>query len=285
MVEAMSNITSYLCAHYDSFFDSEKKIATYILNNYRDVVHMKLVDLAAASGASEASVSRFCRKIGVDGFHHLKISLAKEIVETTDQNISVSNHISMDDMQQSLQNIVSNKINEMKDMIQLIDEKEFNTIIQTINNARLVQFVAASNTIPVALDGAYKLNQIGIPAVSGSILDTQVGFTFNLGIEDVVIIISNSGETKDLVTTIKTANKVGATTISITNNPQSTIAKLSKFHLTTTTREKVFLDGYCFSRVSATMMIELIYLFCTSLRKDATIHIAQHEESIAKGKL
>lgn len=38
-----------------------------------------------------------------------------------------------------------------------------------IQNAGTVQLVAVGNTIPVALDGAFKLNEIGIRAAAGTI--------------------------------------------------------------------------------------------------------------------
>ncbi len=107
-----------ICSLYDGFFDSEKKIAKYIINNYDKVVDMTVGQLANVSGSSEASVSRFCKKIGVKGFHHLKISLAKEMVETgTGEVVSVSNNISIDDIGQSLQNILANKVEELKQTV------------------------------------------------------------------------------------------------------------------------------------------------------------------------
>lgn len=93
----------------------------------------------------------------MDGFHHLKIALAREIVEG-DDNIPVSNDITREDIGQSLQNILANKIEEMKQTISLINTKEFDKILESIQNAGIVQFVAVGNTIPVALDGAYKFN-------------------------------------------------------------------------------------------------------------------------------
>ena len=62
---------------------------------------------------------------------------------------------------------------------------------------------------------------------------------------------------------------------------RSTIAKASDYHITTATREKLFLDGYCFSRVSATTVIEILYLFLTSMKEDAYKSIARHENAIA----
>lgn len=274
-----------ICSLYDGFFDSEKKIAKYIINNYDKVVDMTVGQLANVSGSSEASVSRFCKKIGVKGFHHLKISLAKEMVETgTGEVVSVLNNISIDDIGQSLQNILANKVEELKQTVSMMDETNLKEILTIIKNAKSVQFAAVGNTIPVAIDGAFKLNQIGIPAISGTIWETQIGYTYNLTDKDAVIVISNSGESREMITLMKAAKEVGAITIAITNNEQSTIAKASNYHITTATREKLFLDGYCFSRVSATTVIEILYLFLTSMDKNAYKSIARHENAIAGDK-
>ena len=273
-----------ICSSFDSFFDSEKKIAKYILNHYQDVVYMTVGELALASGASEASVSRFCKKIGVKGFHHLKISLAKEMVDLDTSEVKVSNHISADDISQSLQNILANKIEELKQTVSMMDNTQLSEILNVIYHAHAVQFVAVGNTIPVAIDGTFKFNQIGIPAVSSTIWENQIGYIYNMKKNDVVIAISNSGESRGVITAMEAAKEVGAISISITNNDQSTIAKASDYHITTATREKLFLDGYCFSRVSATTVIEILYLFLTSMKEDAYKSIARHENAIAGDK-
>lgn len=107
---------------------------------------MTVSELAKASSASEASVSRFCRRIGMKGFHQLKISLAKEM-----------------------------------------------------KNARSIVFTAAGNTIPVAMDGAFKFTQLGKRAYASPIWEMQIGSIGTLGPEDVVIAISNSGESRSVV--------------------------------------------------------------------------------------
>ena len=274
-----------ICSSFDSFFDSEKKIAKYIINIYDKVVEMTVGQLASASGSSEASVSRFCKKIGVKGFHHLKISLAKEMVESNLSNDEVSNRISIDDIEQSLQNILANKVEELKQTISMLNIENFKNILEIIAKARSVVFVAVGNTIPVAIDGAFKFNQIGKLALSSTIWETQIGYVCNLTRDDVVIAISNSGESSSVVISLETAKEQGATTISITNNEESTVASVSDYHITTATREKLFLDGYCFSRVTATAVIEILYLFLTSMNEQAYVNIAKHENKIAGDKL
>lgn len=280
------SVLDIICASLDSFFESERKIGTYIIQHTAEVVDMTVGELAQACGVSDASVSRFCKKINMKGFHHLKITLAKEISEKgIEEEEEVSNHISVNDIEQSLKNILANKVTEITQTVSMMDAKQLSEILNKLNMARTVQFFAVGNTIPVAIDGAFKLNQIGIPAVSGTIWETQIGYTYNMTAEDVVIAISNSGESTAVLRALEAAKSAGATTLSITNSEKSSAAQLSDYHITTATREKLFLDGYCFSRVSATTVIEILYLFLTSMRKDAYKSIVRHEQAIAFTKL
>ena len=279
------SVLDIICASLDSFFKSEKKIGTYIIQHTAQVVDMTVSELAQACGVSDASVSRFCKKINMKGFHHLKITLAKEISEKGNDNKEVSNHISVNDIEQSLKNILANKVTEITQTVSMMDIKQLHEILDKLNSAKTVQFFAVGNTIPVAIDGAFKLNQIGIPAVSGTIWETQIGYTYNMTADDVVVTISNSGESTAVLRALEAASSVGATTLSITNSEKSSAAQLSDYHITTATREKLFLDGYCFSRVSATTVIEILYLFLTSMRKDSYKSIVRHEQAIAFTKL
>lgn len=279
------SVLDIICASLDSFFESERKIGTYIIQHTAEVVDMTVGELAQACGVSDASVSRFCKKINMKGFHHLKITLAKEISEKGIEEEEVSNHISVNDIEQSLKNILANKVTEITQTVSMMDAKQLSEILNKLNMARTVQFFAVGNTIPVAIDGAFRLNQIGIPAVSGTIWETQIGYTYNMTAEDVVIAISNSGESTAVLRALEAAKSAGATTLSITNSEKSSAAQLSDYHITTATREKLFLDGYCFSRVSATTVIEILYLFLTSMRKDAYKSIVRHEQAIAFTKL
>lgn len=279
------SVLDIICASLDRFFESERKIGTYIIQHTAEVVDMTVGELAQACGVSDASVSRFCKKINMKGFHHLKITLAKEISEKGIEEEEVSNHISVNDIEQSLKNILANKVTEITQTVSMMDAKQLSEILNKLNMARTVQFFAVGNTIPVAIDGAFKLNQIGIPAVSGTIWETQIGYTYNMTAEDVVIAISNSGESTAVLRALEAAKSAGATTLSITNSEKSSAAQLSDYHITTATREKLFLDGYCFSRVSATTVIEILYLFLTSMRKDAYKSIVRHEQAIAFTKL
>ena len=214
-----------ICSSYDGFFEAEKKIADYMMEHKAEVVDMTVGELAKASGTSDATVSRFCRRCGFKGFHSLKLE-----------------------------------------------------------HARMVQLAAVGNTIPVALDGAFKLNQLGIAAVAGDIWESQTAYTFNLGPEDVILIISNSGSSKRLMTLAQGAKENGCTVILITNNSSSPLAAISDYRIVTATREKLLTEEFWFSRVTATAVVEILYLLLMAGKTDAVDHIRRHENAISPDK-
>lgn len=268
---------------YDQLFDAEKKIAKFILNNPKKVVDMTVSELAKISDVSIASVSRFCRKVGLKGFAQLKISLAQELVDTHKSG-EVSNDISVDNIPQSLQNILANKITELKQTVNLINTDEFREILEGIRDSSRVQVIAVGNTIPVAIDAAFKFNELGIPTTAGTIWETQLSYSFTLGKGDVLIAISNSGESDKVLEAVKIANNNKAMTIGITNSPHSAIGEEVQYHITTATREKLFLDEFCFSRVSASTVIEIIFLFLTEMIENSHKSMIKCEEMFAVDK-
>ena len=283
-MEKQKSVMDTIHILYDDFFEQERKIANYIIQNHTKVVNMTIGELAKSCGTSVATISRFCRKCDVEGFHQLKIQLAKEIVESGLET-PVSNHISRTDIGQSLQNILANKIDEMKQTISLTDEHQLNAILDYIKSARIVQFVAVGNTIPVALDGSFKFNEIGIKSVAGTIWETQMAFSLSLGRDDVMIAISNSGESRQVVKMVQEAKKHGVVTVGITNNPNSSVGSSVDYHIQTATREKLFLNEICFSRVSAMTVIEILYLFLTVGQERSYNCINYCENLIADEKL
>lgn len=281
-MEEAKSVIGVICSSYDSFFDSEKKIANCIMERKREVVDMTVAELAQASGASDASVSRFCRRCGFKGFHQLKMTLARELSE--ESQASVGNDISRRDIGQSLQNILANKTEEIRQTVAMMDPENLDRILDIIQKARMVQLVAVGNTIPVALDAAFKFNQLGIPAATGTILETQTAYAFNLGKKDVIIAISNSGVSRRLIRILEGASGNGVTVISITNNPESPVAKLSDYNITTATREKLLREDFLFSRVPATMVIEILYLLLSVSIRGAEENVRRHETAIMEDK-
>lgn len=147
------SVLDTICASLDTFFESERKIGTYIIQHTAKVVDMTVGELAQACGVSDASVSRFCKKIDMKGFHHLKITLAKEISERGKEEEEVSNHISVNDIGQSLKNILANKVMEITQTVSMMDIKQLHEILDKLIPQRRYNFLQLVILFPLRLTG------------------------------------------------------------------------------------------------------------------------------------
>lgn len=287
MINTSNNISilNFLCSDYSKFFYAEKKIANYILENKDTVVKMTVSELAKASDTSDATVTRFCKRLGTS-YREFRLLLAKDIMEEQQQSISrtISNDINMRDINQSLQNILANKIAELTSTVSMIDSDNLRIIIRLLQSADIVQIAAVGNTIPVAMDAAFKFNQLGIRTVTSEISEKQHAFALCLTKKDVLIIISNSGKSRRMQQIASAAKNNNATILVITNDKESPLGLLANYKLITATREKLLTGNFSFSRVSSVTIIEILYLFLFIAIKDADLNILRHEDFIRSDK-
>ncbi|MDR4932733.1 hypothetical protein RF371_02585 [Companilactobacillus paralimentarius] len=107
----MKNIIDVIYNKLPHMSVTDKKIAQVILKKPQDVVDYTISQLAIEAEVSEASVSRFCKSLGIDGFHQLKTRLAQV---SDDSNVSFTVD---DDIQASLKNIAEKKDSEISNTL------------------------------------------------------------------------------------------------------------------------------------------------------------------------
>lgn len=275
----MKNIIDVIYNKLPHMSVTDKKIAQVILKKPQDVVDYTIFQLAIEAEVSEASVSRFCKSLGIDGFHQLKTRLAQV---SDDSNVSFTVD---DDIQASLKNIAEKKDSEISNTLKNLPTDKIADALSIIKNARLIQVVAEGNTYPVAIDAVYKFNQIGLLAMSDAAFETSIAQTLNMSLEDILLVISNSGESKSLIKQIDVAQKRGIKVLAITNRSDSPIAQRADLHLKTYVREQIFQSEYYFSRIAASTMIEAIFLLLIGQDKETLDKIARHEELISDRKI
>lgn len=279
----MSNIINNIYSKLPTMSQSDQKIARQILRNPEQIVDCTISELANLAQVSGASVTRFCHNLGLTGFHNLKIQIAQASSNEKSQSLK---DIANDDLQIALKQIDKNKIAEIRATLENIDSKTLEDVLNLLVKSRVVQVSAEGDTYPVAADAVYKMNQIGILAMaSGGNVETAIAQSMNLGQDDCLLVISNSGESTALLNQIKVAKNQGIKIVAITNRADSPIALEADYHLQTAVRQTVLQSQYYFSRVAAFTMIEAIFLILISKDDDRVEHIKKHEEYISSQKI
>ena len=146
MSEARS-VLGVICSFYDSFFEAEKKIADYIMEHKAQAVDMTVGSWQEPGGTSDATVSRFCRRCGFKGFQSLKLALAREVLREEQDSRKVTNDIDRENLSQSLNNILANKVAELTETVRMMDIHSLEEILKKLEKARMVQLAAVGNTI------------------------------------------------------------------------------------------------------------------------------------------
>lgn len=275
------NIVDLLYSKAHSMTGSDQKIAAVILKDPAKIVNFTISELSKAAGVSDASVSRFCKNLNLSGFHQLKIQLATVAAD----KYSYYQNLKPDDLQQSLQNITANKVAELENTLTKVPTATIKQILQALKKAQVVQIAAAGDTYPVAADAVYKFNQLGIFAIAAESWETAIAQTMNLPKQAVLLVISNSGETKSLLQQIKIAQQRGILVIAITNRGDAPISLQADLQFTTAVRQQVLQSEYFFSRVAAMTAIEALFLLLITEDKTYLDHIKAHEDLVAETKI
>jgi len=278
-----NNLLNTVNSLYPTLHDAEKKVAEYVIKEYFNVIDMSVAELSEQCNVSEATIVRFCKRIGLKGFHHFKITLAREI--NNPEKTTHSPTIHLDNLAESINNIFAYKIDELKQTASFLDPKELQKCLDIISASSLVHFVAAGNSIPAALDGAYKFNQIGIRSIVNNTPEMQVSVAHSLTENDVVIGISNSGNSKLLLEIFEIAKKRKATTICITNHMKSPLSQMADIILTNISNEKLFFKEFSFTILPAIAVIDTLFLLLTKKNFDRSIQsISDREQALSDYK-
>lgn len=278
-----TSVRDEIFAKYESFFDAERRVADCVINNHSQVVEMSVSELAGKCETSQATVMRFCKKIGCSGFYQMKLRMAGEL--RGQEQLTTSAEISCDNMQQSLHNILSSKIEELRSTFQSFEAVKMQELISCILGAGIVEFAAMGNTVPIAMDGVYKFNQLGLRAVGSPIWETQEATARNLRKGDMLFAISASGASRRLLRMVEIARENSVTTVAITNRIQSPIAERCDYVIRTAVRESLFCGQVTFSRMSAMAVIDTLFLLLFSVKGGSYDNLSRHEQSVAEEKV
>ena len=204
------------------FRKSEAKVARVILADPEAAVNSSIARLAKAAQVSEPSVNRFCTNLGCKGFPDFKIQLARSIA----QGVSfIGNDVSLDDDTDSIANkIFDASIATIRAAKESIDRQALDKAIDTLAQARKIEFYGLGASGSVALDAQHKFFRLNIPVIAHVDIMIQRMSAAATQMGEAIVFISNTGRTKQIVEVAAIAKEAGATTIGITT-PNTPLAQ------------------------------------------------------------
>jgi len=204
---------------------AERKIARVILADPERFTKYSLGELAGISGVAQGSIINFSKKYSGGGFPDLKLAVAKALTQEGERPFSAVE--SRDSMKAVLQKISDGICCGLKNTVALNGDESLELACKMILEAKKIEIYGIFRSAVVATDMYYQLIQLGLPAnfvsdvltcaVSASLLDS----------ESLVVAISSSGQTRDIIDAVKLAKDNGARVVAITGYKDSPLAALS----------------------------------------------------------
>ena len=243
---------------WDEFTPSDKKIGEYIVDNPEQIVNYNTLELADLIDTSQSAIIRFIKKIGYKGYIDFKIDVAKSLEESNDffpDEVITKN--------ESIENIISKSKNNGSATVEktysLIDTEAIKRAIDDINKANNIYLAGVGSSGLICEDFSYKLQRSGKKVFYQVDAHTNLALVTNIDKEDLLIAISYSGLTKEILIASEYAKKVGAKVISISKSLNSTLAHNSNELLLIPEIERKMRYGAISSRLSSQIITDILY--------------------------
>ncbi|TCN26206.1 MurR/RpiR family transcriptional regulator [Mesobacillus foraminis] len=193
--------------------DTEDQIVEYIINHKAEAVTLSIQHLASILYTVPNTITRLSKKLGYDGFSHMKNSLKEELNEI--------NAIPAED------SLVFN----IHKTISLIDEEKLANVTKTIQEARRLLFFAVGDTAPYC---EVMIKSLKVAGKHGEFYFHRHEMIYEINhLEkiDVLFLISLSGETRQVLEMAELAKQRGVTLISLTHFTKNALQSLTDLNL------------------------------------------------------
>lgn len=264
-------ISELITEKIHSLTKTEKKIAEYVTQNPDKIIYQSINELGEVTNSSDASIIRLCKKLGFKGYQELKISTAKDTIRPLSKILEGVN--SEDGPDDVIRKCFQETIETLNMTMTNLNNFEFVAAATVITNAHRIYVFGLGSSAPVAHDIAHKFLRIGLEAYSYSDSHFQMIAACTLTKNDVVIGISHSGSSIDIVQALEFAKKKGATTICITNQSNSPITQtnVSDIKLFTSSHETKYRVVGLSSRLAQLAIADALYVYIGLKRGESTI--------------
>src|SRR5216684_5952253 len=239
---------------------AERQIGEYVLEHPRQVLRLPTDQLAKEIGVSQGTLSNFSQALGYSGFKAFRLDLAAEV--NAPLHLDHAAIARGDTLQDIANKAISADIDALLTTLRSVDMGDVEKTIEAIQQARHIDLYAMGISSSVALDAFNRFLNLGLSVSWLPDIANQLASASLLSSRDVAIAFSYAGETRATVKALGLAHQQGATTIAITGNPRSSLARFADIKLVVTPREPTaFRRNLRISaRIAMLGLVDIIYL-------------------------
>ncbi len=260
---------------YD-FASSEKVLIEYILKKKELIKDKTTKEIAKETFTSASTLVRIAQKIGFSGWNELKESYLQELkyLNSHFSHIDANIPFDKDDSLVSIANKLAILNTEaINDTLSLITHNDLQNAIKIISESSYISLFAVSNNLLISQEFKYNMARINkrVEIPNQGDLDFT---SYLIDKNSCAIVISYSGETKDLIKIIKTLKGRKIKIIAITSIGDNSLSLQADCILRICTREKLYSKIATFTTTNSIQyLLDVLYSCIFALEYDKNLNL------------
>ena len=246
------------------FTGALQRVAEQVLTDPAGAARATIVELAERSGTSPATVTRFCRALGFEGYADLRLGIASETGRAARQagwSVDIGREIQPDDsLERVLHQIMAADSRALGETSSLLDLKAVARAADAIAGSTRVDIYGISGSALVGAEMQLCLHRIGLAAWSWTDVHNGLASAALLRPGDVALGVSHSGQTRETIEMLAEAGSSGATTIALTSFPRSPLAEVADIVLVHAMQATTFRPDALSGRHPQLVVLDLLYI-------------------------
>ncbi len=248
--------------NYGKIFSAEKKVADYVLEHPQEAVDANVSELAKASGVSDATVVRMCHHLGYKGYYQFRLMLAKDVGRDEGEEIE-----ELQNTPNPVMKIFQKYVNSLIAVAESINEDNMKSCVNLIKSCKQAHILAVGNTTPLALYMGFRLGRLGVKCTNDISPEYFLNHVNLADKEDIIIAISQSGSSRQVIQGMELAKEKGLKIMAITGYRQSPISELADYVLISNGRKESFDYYKNYAHLKETALIDALLELLTNWKK------------------
>ena len=242
----------------------EQQVAAFIISFPSEIPDMSIEDLAKVCNTSVSSVVRLCKSANYNGYKDFLRALSTDLAIHQHRDSTYSDINPGDSVQSIARNVCMSHIQAIENTLSVLEMDELQKAVDVICAAKRVDFYGIGTSGIVAVDAHNKFIRIGKLSMSSSDPHQQILTASLLKKDDAAMLISYSGNTKDIVELADIIKRTPATLISLTRYSKNELSQKADIRLYCSSSELMIRSGAMGSRIGSMSVIDVLYTAVTS---------------------
>jgi DNA-binding MurR/RpiR family transcriptional regulator len=248
------NLLHGIACSMEKFTSSEAELAKYIIEKPNEASQLSISQIANKIHISPATITRFCQKMTFSGFNEFKHEL-KRYIDLKNKPTASSDIKEID----YFSKLYQSHLELIEQTFRKIPYPDLQQAVALLNAAEKIHVYGIGNSGIAAQEFKWKFFRIGFNVESitdphQAVMDAALTSETNL-----VIGISVSGKTKEVIDAVKIAKRQGATILAITSEKSSDLAQLADLTLIVMSKSSMHMGQNISPTLPLFLLFDLIY--------------------------